>query len=307
MMKKLSLFVLVSALAFSVLAQGKESKEELFRKIAQLTQKKKPEDTEKAYQLSKEFLTRFGQENDEKTKKIRDFAQKYRLARFNELLDQLKIQEALSYAKDILADDPEDPYVMMNLAYAGFDLFIRKQDQSFSAEALSYAKQTLSLFEKGKLPKEYAPFKDRDEAEALMYYITATFMIESDLKEAAHNFYRSIQFNSQIKKKAYPYYVIAFYYEKAYEKAANDFRRKHGNKLTEDTEMLKDNEQINKIIDRMMDARAVKIGEAENNSSTEEWKKRLKEIYVFRNKSDKGLDEFLANVLSKEMPDPTSL
>jgi tetratricopeptide (TPR) repeat protein len=304
---KKNLVILILTLTLSVFAQDskQESKEELFSKIAKLTQKKDPQNIEKAYQLGKEFLNRFGNENDEKTQKIRNFVQNYRMMKFNESLNQLKVAEAYGYGKEILAEDPENSYVTMNLAYGGYELLLKKQDKSFTAESLKYAKQTLDLFGNQKLPKQFDPFKNRDEAEAFMHYVIATF--SGDMKESADHFYRALQFNTIIKNSSYPYYAIALYYEKLYEIEVEKYKSKHGNKLIEDEAMKKDQEKLGKIIDRMIDAyaRAVKVSQTETgNTSKEELKRRLTEVYKFLKKTESGLEDFINNVLNTEMPNP---
>ncbi|RMH35700.1 MAG: hypothetical protein D6687_00390 [Acidobacteria bacterium] len=308
---RVCLMVLILTLSIgNIVAQKKESKDELFNKIAKLTQKKNPQDTEKAYQMGKDFLARFGNENDEKVQKIRDFVKNYRLAKFNESLNQLKVAEAYDYGKEILAEDPEDSYVTMNLAYGGYELYSKKQDKTFASESVNYARQTLELFAKQKLPKAFDPFKSENEAKAFMNYVIATFLTDTNLKEAANYFYRAIQFDTIIKRSSYPYYAIAFYYEKLYESEVKDFRAKHGNKLIEDEAMKKDEEKLGKIIDRMIDAyaRAVKISQAEaGNTAREEWKRRLTEVYKFRKQTESGLEDLINNVLNTEMPDPTQI
>lgn len=308
-MKKILYFFLICSIAVSVSAQSNESKDELFSKIAKLTQKKKPEDTEKAYQLAKDYLARFGKDNDEKTKKIKDFVEKYRLAKFNESLDSLNMQAAMNYAKDILAENPEDSYVTMNLALGGFDLYVKNQDNSIVNQTIDYAKQTLQLFDKGKLPREYTPLKNKEDAQATMYYIIGMLSINSDIKEATGNFYRAVSFNSQIKSKAYPYYVIALYYEKVYESASEEFRKKHQDNITSDAEFEKDRQKINLIIDRMIDAyaRAVNLGTIEKHPSVDMWRQRLTEAYKFRHNTDSTLEDYIKNIMNKEMPDPFNI
>ena len=69
---KINLLLLILVLAFSTFAQNNNPKDELFGKIAKLTQTKKDADTEKAYQLAKEFLTKYGKDNDDKSKKSKN-------------------------------------------------------------------------------------------------------------------------------------------------------------------------------------------------------------------------------------------
>ncbi|MBK9765720.1 MAG: hypothetical protein IPP63_01135 [Chloracidobacterium sp.] len=56
-----------------VSAQSSPSMDELFKQIATLSNTKKPEDMEKAFQLSKDFLKRFGNEKDNRIAKVKTF------------------------------------------------------------------------------------------------------------------------------------------------------------------------------------------------------------------------------------------
>ncbi len=243
-----------------------------------------------------------------KSTKIKDFVEKYRTSTLNKKLDEDKTAEAFRIGKEILADEPENSYVTMNLAYGGYEALTKKKDKSFADDSINYAKKTLSLFDAGKLPKTFQPFKDQAEATALMYYVIGNFAVDTDVKKAAENFYKSLQYESKIKNTAYPYYYIAFNYEKIYEKAAKDFQAKHGSKTTEDDEYRKDNANLEKLLERMLDsyARTVKIAQAENNPTTAAWKQRYTDIYKFFKQSDAGADEYLNDIMSKPMPDPNS-
>lgn len=300
------LCLLLIFLTAVVPAQKQPSKDELFQQIAKLTNTKKNEDQVKAYQMSKEFLEKFGKDTDDKVKKIRDYAVKFRFNEFNRALDEGRMDDALEYGKDILADEPENSYVTFNLAYGGFDAFTKKKDQGYTASSINYAKQTLTLFEAGKLPKEFKPFKDQAEVTALMYYIIGTLSTEFDPKEAALNFYKSLQYESQFKTQSFPYAMIADYYEKKYQELSDAYKKTHGGKTSEDAAMKADREVINKVVDQMMDvyARAFKFAEAENNPSKDYLKDRLKQLFVFRKGSDAGMNDFINSVQKTPLSEP---
>lgn len=300
--------VLALCLTISTFAQDNKAKAELFGKIAKLTQTKKPDDQEKAYGLSKDFLAQYGKDNDDQVKKIRDFVDKYKISAFNKKLDEVKIAEAIAIGKEILAQEPENTYVVINLAYGGYDALLKKKDKSFAADSISYAKQALSLMEAGKLPASFEPFKNRDEATALMYYVIGSFTIDTDPQEAAKYFYKSLQFESPIKTTSYPYYAIAYGYEKAYEKMAKSYQTKINNKAPE-SELIEDQQKLEKAAKMMLDAyaRAVKAAETDNNPSKAAWKQRFDEIYKYVNQSDSGSAEYLNTIMTKPIADPASL
>lgn len=304
----LSLALLVMSFNLSLLAQDNKAQTEQFQKIAKLTQSKKDEDREKAFQMSKEFVKKYDKGTaDEQVKKIKEFIDKYQFASFNKKLNEKKTAEAFAMGKEMLAQTPDDPYITMNLAYAGFDDFVNKKDKTFAADSIAYARQTLKYFEAGKLPKTFEPLKDQNEATALMYYTIGTLEVESALDDAVLNFYKAVQYESQFKTKVYPYYIFSFYYEQKYNKAAQDFTIKHGSKMAEDAAMKADNEKLEKILNNMLDAyaRTVKFGEISKDPGTETWKKRFAEIYQFVNKSDTGAAEFLTNQPNKPLPEPS--
>lgn len=308
-MKRFAFAVCLMFLTVSAFAQKVETEGDLFNKISKLTQTKKADDQEKAYQLGKQYLAKFGAADDEKVKKVKAFVENYQIAALNKKVDEDKTAEAFAFGKDILTQEPENAYVAMNLAYAGLQAFQKKKDKTFAQESIQFAKQTLQLFDEKKLPKSFDPFADQAEATALMYYIIGNFSIDANLKDAAQNFYKSVQLESKIKKNSFPYYVIAFYFEKEYEKAAKDFTAKHGAKVTEDAEMKADNAKLEKIISRMQDAyaRAVKYAEAESSPNLAAWKQRYAEVYKFLNGGDAGANDFLNNVLNTPLPDPNAL
>ena len=299
------LTLLVFALAMSVLAQRVETEAELFGKISNLTKTKKAADADKAYVLSKVFLAKFGKNEDEEVKKVREFADNYEKAALRKKIDEDKIAEAFAFGKEILARNAENAFVTANLAYAGYKAALDKKDKTFAADSVQFAKQTLELYAAKKLPKTFEPFTDEAESTALMYYVLGFFSVDSNLKEAAANFYKAVQYTSKIKNTSYPYYIVAFSYEKEFEKAAKEFDAKYAN-ATMNAEARAAEAKLEKMMSNMLDAyaRAVKLGEAENAPGAVNWKKRYMEIYAFlKEGSTTGSDEFLANVLNTPMPD----
>jgi hypothetical protein len=298
----------VAFLSHSGFAQKVETEVEVFNKISKLTQTKKADDQEKAYKLSKDFLKRFGNNDSEPVKKVRDFVEKYEIVRLGKFVDDGKFTEAFAFGKELLAEKPENSEVTMLLAFAGYQAVIKKQDKSFGKDSIEYAKTTLRLFGESKLPKDFAPFTDQPDATAMMYYVIGSFLIEENIAESANNFYKSVLYESKVKTTAYPYYILAFYYEKKFENMSADFQTKHGKKVSEDDEMRADNAKMEKLLNAMMDAyaRAVKFGEVEKHSSLGVWKARLNQVYTFIMQSDAGLSEFISKSDSKPLPDPNT-
>lgn len=304
------LAILFAAFNISLLAQDNQAKIDDLNKIAKLTKSKKDEDRDKAFQLGKEFVKKYDKgDNDEQVKKVKEFVENYQMSVFNKKLDEGKTAEAYTIGKEMLAKTPDDPYLTMNLAFGGFDAFIKRQDKTYAAEAIAYARQTLKSFEAGKLPKSFAPVKDQTEATALMYYAIGTLEVESDLNDAVAHFYKSSQLETQFKAKPYVYEVITVYYEQKYNALAKDYVTKHSSKTAEDDAMKADQAKIDKVLNNMLDAyaRGIKYAEAAKDPAAEGWKKRFAEVYQFINKSDTGAADYLLNQPNKPFPNPSEI
>lgn len=307
-----ALLTLLSVFAITAIAQKPKSKEELVKEIVTLSNTKKPEDTEKAYQLGKEFLTRFGSEKTDKNDKadvvgkIRTFVNNYRESLFFAKLDGKDYPAAFSIGKEILAEQPDNADITMNLAYGGYTALAGGTDKTHSDEAVTYARRTIQLMEAGTAPKNFAPFKDKDDAMAWMYYIDGSITAPKDMKSAALTFYKTTTFENAIKNTSQPYIVIAYYYEDVYEKLAADYKVKAASKTLTAEALKVEGDRMDKAMDLMMDAyaRAWKFGEAENNPSKGQWKDRLTVIYKFRKKTEVGLPEYINYVNTTQIPDP---
>lgn len=301
---------LTSFLTVAAFAQKVETEGELFAKISKLTQTKKADDEEKAYQLSKTFMSKFGKNNDDEVRKVREFMQRYEVSFVAKKVEEGKTVEAFAFGKEVLALEPDNAHLSMTLAYAGYQALVTKKDKSFGQDSILFAKKTVQLFAENKLPSSFAPFTDRDEATAMMYYLIGNFSFESNLQESALNYYKSLQYTSKVKNNSLPYSIIAFYYEKEYEKAAKEFEAKYANNSTASSgEMQSAEAKLEKLLNNMQDAyaRAIKLGESENAPKLTEWKNRYAQLYSFIKGSDAGSAEFLANVLMTPMPDPAAL
>lgn len=282
------LVLLTVALANSIFAQKQKSKDELFKEIVTLSNTKKPEDTEKAYQLSKEYLSRFPKEKD--AEKIRPFVKNYRLFIFGNALADKKFTDFFTLGKEILNEEPENVSVTLNLAYGGYMAALNKEN-NYAEDSAKYAQTTLQLMEKGIFPKEYAPFTSKDEALGWMNFINGFFTLDKDGKASASSVYKSTLYETPIKNSSQPYIIIANYYEAVYEKMVKD---------------KADAGAVSKIVDQLLDAyaRAYTVGIAEKNPEAANWKTRLSQVYKFTKGTDAGLDSYIKYVVSTPFKDP---
>ena len=220
-------------------------------------------------------------------------------------VNQRKYAEASAVAKEVLTDEPDNILAHITQGYGGYVVAVTTKNESGNADAITHAKKAIQLIESGKTLENWAPFKSKDDALGYLYYSVGFLQRATNATEALNHFIKSAQFESDIKKNPQTYAFIAAAYENEYAKQSNDYQAKYANK-DETPESKLAVENINQIVDRVIDAlaRAVSVAGTDANAqaSKTQWMGRLTELYKFRNKSEAGLNEMIAGVMSKPLP-----
>jgi hypothetical protein len=312
MKRIISLFALAMTLciaADTAIAQNQKSKADLLKEIATLSNAKTPEASQQAYELAKEFLTRFGNDTkDENVKKVRAWKDAYRMDRFLDAVDARDFEKVFSLGGEILAEKPDSTEVMMNLAYAGY-MSTGGGNKKHVDDAVRSSRKAMALLAEGKTPQTFAPFGNQAEASAYMLFIDGSLSMEKEPKQSAEKIYRSLQFESQLKNDPLPYYLIAVYYEDVQAALASALKAKAEKTTMSDAEFKAENEKVQKAIDMLLDsyARVVRKAEDQKHPNLAEWKGRLEQIYEFKNKTKEGLPEFIRFANTKPLADPSKL
>jgi hypothetical protein len=250
-----------------------------------------------------DYLKNFVTKYDDATKKInfRDW-----------LYNKQKYAEAYALGKDILAAEPENLQVLIDLGTNAYLLPPLKNPQ-LTAEGLGYAQRGLAALDAGKTLEKWDPLASKDVAVAYLNYSIGTLTLEKDPGGALKNLIKSAQFETPLKKSPYTYAYIAGAYETGpYAKLAETYKVQHlGKDETPDSKLMLAN--INQLVDRMIDAyaRAVALAGADAKfaSAKTGWNESLTQWYKYRNgdKTD-GMDQLIAGVLAKPLPpEPTPL
>lgn len=298
------LLLLTVSIASLVSAQKQKTRDELLKEIATLSNSQNFDDKQKAYELSKEFVTRFAK--DKEVAKVKNYIKGFPIMSFFKASDDARFADFFRIGKEIMSQEPDNTEVALNLGYGGYAALLKKQDKSFAEDSVKYAKLTLELMEKGNVPASYAPFNTKEDALAWMHYLIGFFTMEKDSKEAAASFYKSTLYETAIKQTSQPYLATALYYEDRYEAMSKDLKAK-ANSLS-DAEFKAASDKVNVILEQMMDAyaRASKNGEAEKNPASAGWKTRLKQVYLFMKKPETAFDSYLTYILSTPFKDPST-
>jgi len=270
----------------------------LAREIAKLSTSKKDSEIKEALGLSRKYIAEFGSRNDNVSAQIRKFA-------FDRLLDANEYAEAFDIGMKIIEIEPEDLYTKVNMAFAGYQLFVGQKDKSFARDTVDIAKEAVSALNEGKAPSQFIPYKDKDDTLANLHFIIGSLSVETGLKEAAKSFRLSLTYPSDLKgSRAYAAFVIAFYLERAYQERVAAFKAKYprgaDSKIADAEE-----EQQKKLLDGMVDAfsRAVAYGRTEKHPGLGDWQESLKTVFAFRRGNLNDLDPYVDTILSMPVPE----
>ena len=277
-------------------------------------------DQAKAYEDSKKYLACPAPEKIEESQQkiidyLKNFVAKYEEAdkknKYRSLLYvDKKYPEAYALGKEILASEPENLKVLVDLGTNGY---LVATNPALAAESVEYAKKAMQMLDAGKTLDDWQPLASKEVAVAYMNYTIGLITLEKDPTAALKNLLKAAQFETPLKKSPWTYAYIGGAYETGeYAKQSNDYNEKHkGKDETPESKLALAN--IHQLVDRMIDAyaRAVSLAGADPKFATVKanWSENLTNFYKFRNNNTTdGLDQLIAGVLSKPLPpEPTPI
>ena len=280
--------------------------------------KNRQSDQAKAYDDAKKYLACPPGEASEAQTKIIEYLKKWTSAyeagskkiKFTQLLyNEKKYPEAYALGKELLAADPDNLKLLIDLGANGY---LVANNPQLAADAVDYARRALQQLEAGKTVEDWQPLQGKDVAIAYLNYTIGALTLEKDPSNALKNLIKAAQFETPLKKSPYTYAYIAGAYETGpYAKQSEDYKAKYSGKdETPESKLALAN--INQLVDRMIDgyARAVALAGTDPKFAQQKpvWNDRLTEWYKYVHKSDAGMTELVAGILSKPLPpEPTPL
>jgi hypothetical protein len=268
-----------------------------------------------AYEAGKEFIQKFGSDNDQYVKAVQNWVAKYEAAAksftfkqdFQKALAAKEYGRAFSLGRGWLGSNPDDTETLFLTTQAGF-YAVAGGDKSLSGDATSMIRQTLQLIDQGRVTK-FAPFSSRDETVAYMNYYLGT-LLKDKPEEAAVALLKAAQTNSALKSEPSLYlYLGDSYVNGEYKRLLDDYKaRFEGKEATDESRLAL--AKLNDVTDRIIDAyaRAIAVS-TKTDPQTQKFKTslmaQLTDIYKARHdNSDAGLRELIANVQSRPLPLP---
>ena len=217
---------------------------------------------------------------------------------------------AYTLGRTLTAAEPENLKYLIDLGANGY-LLPATKNNTFNADAVNYARKAIQMLESGKTLDDWIPLTGKDDSLAYLNYTIGTLTLEQDPAGALKNLIKSAQYETPLKKEPFTYAYIGGAYETGpYAKLSDQYKVFSGKDETPESKLLLAN--INQIVDRMIDAYARAVALAGTDAKYAEpkkaWTATLSEWYKYRNKSDAGMTELVASVLSKPLPpEPTPL
>jgi hypothetical protein len=242
---------------------------------------------------------------------LKNFNAKYEKANRKDQITDLvynkkDFPKAFEVGRAILAEEPENLKLLIDLAYAGFASATAK-NEAFAADAVNYAKKAMQLIEAGKAPDKWEPYLGKDDALAYLNNIIGQLTVQKNPSEALPYLIKVATYESKLNKLPFTYGTLAAAYEAGpYAKLSEEYKGKFGGQ-DETPESKLALENVNQVIDRMIDAyaRAVALAgtDAANQAAKKEWMDSLSSWYKYRhNGVEAGLPEMIAGILTKPVP-----
>jgi len=302
--KVLALAGMFAVFAAPTLSQTKECTDEFKSATYQKWYDNRKDHQDVAYQAAKDYLATCTTE-DQYSKALKNFADAYDKLQatnsvnkqFDDAYKNKKYADQIRLGKQIVATDPDNSaiYVVMGLAGLG--------DPALLNESADYAKKAITMIEAGK---PFAPLASKDQALAYLNYVIGKSVIKNSPTDAIPYLLKAVRFESDLKKNPQVYAELAGAYgEGPIAKLSEEYKAKY---TTESPESKLALANINQMIDRQIDALARAAALSSDAANKKAVMDVLTGLYTDRNKSPAGLNEMIAGILTKPIPDlPTPL
>ena len=218
---------------------------------------------------------------------------------FEKAVQEKNSADEMKYGKELLANDPDNVDVNAILGVAGLS------QGTLLNESANYARKAIQLIESGKPIKAYS----HDQALAYLNWTIGRSQLTSAPAEAIKSLLAAAKLESEVKKTSQLYLDLNGAYEVGPRKTlSEEYKAKQGTGGIETPESKLVLENLNQVIDRQIDALARAAATAPDAAKKKEAMDDLTVLYKFRTKSDTGVNELVASVMSKPIPDlPTPI
>ena len=308
--KLVTLAAMLAVFAAPAWAQAKECNDEFKSATYQKWYDNRKDHQDVAYEAAKEYLATCPDDDSPYKTALKKFKDAYdaiaagatTAKQFDDAVKNGKYAEQVRLGKVVLANDPDNVNNVKIYIILGV---VGLNDPSFLAESAQYATKAIEMIESGK---PFAPLFDgsRDKALAQLNYAMAKTTVKNDPTAAITYLLKTARFESDRKKDPQLYLDLAAAYNNGPRaKLSEEYKAKYTVESPESKLALAN---INQFIDRQIDAMARAAALAGNAADKKAIMDALTEIYKDRNSKPDGLNELVAGILSKPLPEfPTPI
>jgi hypothetical protein len=284
-------------------------REQLYARFAENKKVPVAERQKLAYEAARDYVKRYSGEQDSHLAEMRRFVSEYERVKGNydvhEAFAARKYLKAFELGRAALKKDPQNFYVLATLTQAGY-ASSQTGDASLNEETVDYAKRALALAESEKLAQA-DPFASVAEAQGFLNFALGWFLRTQSPADAAAALLKALKSGDRYKDDPLTYNLLGIAILKGeYAQLSANYNTQFGNKppSPEQEAMLK---RIVQLGERAIDAyaRAVALStKPEQQEGRTKLLAQLTQLYKnFHNGSDAGLNELIAGVLAKPLPE----
>jgi hypothetical protein len=261
-----------------------------------------------AYEAARDYVKRYSGEQDSHLAEMRRFVHEYErvMANFevHEAYAAKKYAKVFEIGRASLKKDADNFYVLATLAQVGYAQ-AQAGDASLNEETIDYTKRAVALAAAEKFSAA-DPFGSVADARGFLNFALGWFLRATAPVDADAALVRAVQSGSRYKDDPLTYNLLGIAVLKEYGQVSAEYNEKFGGKQStpEQQAML---QRIVKLGERAVDAyaRAVALSaKPEQQEARGKMMTQLTALYKnFHNGSDEGLNEYIAAVLSKPLPE----
>lgn len=261
-----------------------------------------------AYEAARDYVKRYSGEQDSHLAEMRRFVNEYErvMANFelHEAITAKKYAKAFEIGRASLKKDAENFYVLATLAQVGYAQ-AQAGDASLNEETIDYLKRAVVLAEAEKF-SHADPFASVPDARGFLNFALGWFLRAQAPVDADAALVRAVKAGGRYKDDALTYNLLGIAILKEYGQVSAEYNEKFGGKQGS-PEQQAALQRIVKLGERAVDAYARAVALSTKPEQQEGRGKLLVQLTAlyknFHNGSDAGLNEFIAGVLSKPLPE----
>ncbi|MDX6501289.1 MAG: hypothetical protein QOG23_4549 [Blastocatellia bacterium] len=288
--------------------QADSNKEDLYAQFTEYRKSLNPEERRLAYPAAKDYLRKFGGDNDSNARDVQAFVTAYdRALHDGDVFSAYTTKnylKAFEMGRPRLKTDADDFFVLATLTEAGYENAVAG-NATLNDETTGYARRAIKLLEGGKLAKP-DPFKNMEFARGFLNAALGWFVKDQAPAEAAAAFLKAAQSDTPYRTDPAIYHRMGVAILKGeFASLSAEYNEKYGAKQAspEQSAMLA---RVMHAGERAIDAYARAVALMDRPEQQEAKNKILAQLTTlyknFHNNSDTGLNELIASVLSKPLP-----